>query len=463
MGMLFSGKVQDEFNVKEITSKSLEKFINDCANIYKGNPKWLGDGENIKSINMARSVCQETARLTMLASSIKAEGSDRAEWIQERIDNAYVNLRNWIEFACAYGTIILKPTEDGEIDIWLPDQYMITAQDHGKVTGIVFVDKKQASDKYYTRFEYHRFIEEDAYLITNKCFVGESENDLSKTIGIENTPWKDLDEEVRIDEITHPLYAVLKMPGANFIDEKSPLGLPMFRDALEELRDLDIAYSRNSEEIYDSERIVLLDADKLLPGKDVQKNTFVQKNTRKQMELPKYIRNVMGNGQTDFYKEINPTLNTPTRLEGINSYLSQVGFKCGFSNGYFVLDQKTGMVTATQVESDDRRTIQTIKDVRDQVEASIKDLCEALNMFADLYELAPDGEYELTFGFGDITYNYQEDKAMWWLYVTQGKVPFWRYLVKFENMTEEEAKEIEAEVAQQQAQQAGMAALFGNE
>lgn len=66
----------------------------------------------------------------------------------------------------------------------------------------------------------------------------------------------------------------------------------------------------------------------------------------------------------------------------------------------------------------------------------------ALNAFADGYDLAPLGEYEVNFDFGDITYNYEEDKQRWWGYVLQGVIPTWKYFEKFEGMTEEEAKMI---------------------
>lgn len=60
-----------------------------------------------------------------------------------------------------------------------------------------------------------------------------------------------------------PLFGVLRMPQANNVDISSPLGLPVFYDAVEELKDLDVAYSRNAGEIFDSKRIVLLD-DRLM-------------------------------------------------------------------------------------------------------------------------------------------------------------------------------------------------------
>ena len=64
----------------------------------------------------------------------------------------------------------------------------------------------------------------------------------------------------------------------------------------------------------------------------------------------------------------------------------------------------------------------------------------ALSVYADLNGLAPAGLYEVTYDFGDITYNREEDRARWWQYVMQGKVPAWVYFQKFEGMSEEDAK-----------------------
>lgn len=149
--------------------------------------------------------------------------------------------------------------------------------------------------------------------------------------------------------------------------------------------------------------------------------------------------------ESDVYHEINPTLNTDTRITGINALLSLIGFKCGFSNGHFVFNQKTGRMTAREVESDDARTIQTVKDHRDQLEVCIGNLIYAMSKIADLYQLAPVGSYEVVYDFGDITYNRDEDRARYWGYVQAGRYPFWRFLMKFEGYTEDDAKLIEKE------------------
>ena len=454
--MLFRSKAKEEFNIEPIISQSMEDMIRKCFEIYQGKPYWLDDADHIKTINFAKAVCSETARLTMLATKITIDGSARAEWLQKQIDNVYFKLRDWVEYGCAYGTVILKPNGKG-IDFVVPGNFIVTDIENGEISGVVFVNQETVGKKHYTRLEYHRFIN-DVYAITNRCYVGDSANDTSKRIDIAKTPWSDLLEESFIQNVDGPLYGVLKMPHANNVDVDSPMGLPIFSDAIEELKDLDIAYSRNSKEILDSKRTVLLDSDRLLPSGGKVANTGLYfKNQREQMGLPDYVKNVYGNGTEDFYQEINPQLNTDTRLSGLNALLSQIGYKIGYSNGYFVFNESTGIQTATGVEAEQQRTIQFIKDVRDKVEGCLDRVIYALNVFADLYDLAPVGVYEVTYDFGDITYNREDDRARWWGYVVSGKVPAWMFFVKFEGLSEEDAKAMVAEATPKQP------TLFGNE
>ena len=434
--MLLRSRAAEEFNIEPITADQTEAWVNECINIYQGNPCWLDEEDKIDTINFAKAICSETARLIMLGTSIKLDGSARADWLQKQIDSVYVQLRTWVEYGCAYGTIILKPNGDS-IELYAPGQYEVTQIENGKIMGAVFHNHQKQEKKWYTRLEYHRF-DGDRYIITNKCFVGESENDSGKPIDISLTPWSDLAEEVAILNLDGPMFGVFRTPQANNLDLNAPCGLPIFSEAVQELRDLDVAYSRNAREIKDSKRIVLIDKDRMLPG---------EINGLGEVKLPDFVALVDGDTsvESDIYHEINPTLNTDTRLTGINALLSQIGYKVGFSNGYFVFNESTGIQTATGVEAEQQRTIQFIKDIRDQLESCINGLVYALNAFADLYGYAPRGTYEIVFGFGDITYNQDEDRARWWGYVQAGKVPAWVYFVKFEGMTEEDAKAMTAE------------------
>ena len=452
--MIFKKQAEEDFNIQAAEFPEMESLINRCANIYRGAPEWLDDEDNIKTINFAKTVCSETARLTTLAIGIQIGGSARATWLQKQINKVYFQIRHWVEYGCAYGTVFIKPNGES-LDVFTPADVMIVDYDNQEIKGIIFKDSYTVGRKYYTRLEYHRFVETTVdgvttypYYVSNRAYVSKSPQSIGNKIDLKQTKWADLMADTppilkaNGEKLDGPLFGVLRTPQANNVDISTPLGLPVFAEGIEELGDIDVAYSRNTGEIKDSQKIALLDDRLLMPsGTPVSAmSPRGMENRRNEMKLPHYVKNVFGQDEKEFYQEINPQLNTDARLAGINALLSQLSYKCGFSSGYFVFNEKTGMVTATQVEADDRRTIQFIKDVRDKLEDCLNGVIYALNVFADLYDLTPVGVYETTYDFGDITYNREEDRARWWQYVVQGKVPAWLFFVKFEGMTEEDAK-----------------------
>lgn len=456
--MFFKSDAKRIFDVDILLSDTMDMAIRTWNQIYAGHPNWVDKDNHVKTINFAKSVSSETARLACLDLSIKVSGSARAVYLQSVIDNMFGKIREYVERGCVNGTIILKPNGDG-IDCFDPQRFLPTEVDgNGNIRAGIFFDFYEQSKKYYKRLEYHRFADDGVYLISNRCFISESSTSLGTETDITKTPWKELMPDVGIENIEKPLFAVFKTPMANNIDIVSPLGMSIFAEALEELKDLDVAYSRNAKEIYDSKRTVLAD-ERLFEGKAIMVDGEI---VRVKPKMPDYIRNVLSEGQENFYQEINPNLNTDTRVKGINNILSILAYKCGYSNGYFSFDSMTGIQTATGVEASQQRTIQFIKDVRDKLEMTMDDLIYAIDKYADLYDLSPVGVYEVEYGFGDICYNYEEDKKTWWGYVQAGKVPAWMYFVKFENMSEDEAKAMQAEIeaAEAEKQQGG---LFGEE
>jgi len=461
---LFVQKAEDEFEVRTITSMRMEQFIQRCMNIYEGRPYWLNVEKGIRTINMARSVCEETARLTTLDITITIDGSARAEWLQKQLDAVYYQLREWVELGAECGTVIFKPNGD-EIEVITPDRFFVTQKKNGKITGAVFFDQQPAVDgeHYYNRLEFHRFTDDGLYAIDNRAYYANNENETGERIDLEDSPWAGIEPTVYLENMEKPLFGVFRAPGANSIDKNSPLGMPIYSNALYELEGLDIAFSKNFREINDSEKIVFLDSDKLSLGGKPAMTATAKSKAKEEMELPHYVRIVEGDGANTFYQEVVPSLNTTIRIEGMNNMLSYIGYKCGYSNGYFVFDEKTGMVTATQVEADDRRTIQLIKDYRDRLQDAIEGVVYALNAFADLYDLAPVGEYSLedAFHFQDITYSWEEDKLSTYNLAVQGHYPWEEYYVRFLGYSREEAQTLLAQAQEEQNAKAQAESLFG--
>lgn len=119
------------------------------------------------------------------------------------------------------------------------------------------------------------------------------------------------------------------------------------------------------------------------------------------------------------------------------------------------------------MEADDQSTIRTIKNLRDPLKDTMIKLLYGASKFADIYTNIPAESWSNTysdmkaalsdaFNFGDITYSYEEDKVSWWKYRIQGDVPPWMYYVKFEGMSEEEAKAMVAEAQPKEPKLFGM-------
>ena len=452
------GKV---FGVELISSNDMNTALNRWNDISTGKPPWKNDEDQIETINMAKHISDTRAKLTTLDIGIAISGSPRADYLQELADDLLKRLPDRVAEADRLGGLIIK--WNGETwDFILPGNFGVTAKDdNGEIVGAIFAAHTSQGSAHFTRLEYHRFegtSQEGGrlYKVTNKAFKNQLSPKGEVTLGAEVTldkvdAWAHLEPEVTISNLEHPLFAYYRLPGANTIDPASPLGVSVFANAITELKAIDIAVSRKNTEVEDSKHITFV-------GQALIKNA-----QNHHLEMPRFVMGLgmgLNDTETTAVHEHVPTMLTDQRIKDINFNLSMAGVKCGFSEGVFVLDGQTGMITATQVEADDRDTIQTIKADRDALKDALEQAFYGADALSTLYGLAPLGEYEINFNFGDITYNYEEDKAAWRAYVMNGWVPKWLYFVKFEGYSEEEAK---AMIAEADAANAEQAALFGAE
>lgn len=469
---LWQKEAQEKFGVETIESDVMKAALTDWVNIYQGKPSWAQADDrgniDIESFNFAKKLCNETARLTTLALGITVEGSARADWINGFMETYIARMKNEeCEKACAFGYIVLKPNGKG-IDYVMPWDFWPTHETDGKIDGGIFHDTYHEPDSkiYYTRLEYHRFedISEDmrVYRITNKAFKSERKDVIGKECGMGETVWANLQEDAAYQNIERPLFSVFKMPLSNNIDMGSPLGVSIFSNAQKELKSLDIAWTRLEDEIFDSQKQIFF-GDALIdePGMPVRSkytaNGVVDKAGKK---MPRYVRIIPGSTLGDEYHEVNPVLQTADRLSGIDHFLNLVGVKCGYSTGQFVLNGRTAQLTAAQVESDDRETIQLISQIRASLQVATDGLIYALDKYADIYNLSPVGTYEVSYQFQDITMNFDEDRLRHWQYVQSGKYPLWRFYMEYEGMTELEAKQLAQEARSENQSEPR---LFGEE
>lgn len=467
---LFKSKIEQEFNTDIQLSSVMEAYISKCYNITAGKPFWVNSDDDVESINFAGFIDDFTAGLVTLDLGIEISGTGRAEYLRKQANYVLSVIHDKVSEGLGNCGLMFKP--NGEtIDYIEPGCFAPTETDsNGNILGCVFQSQIERGGYIYTRLEWHRFEEtqnEDGttgkiYRITNMAYKAQDNNIANWTLSDPGKPctltevkeWAKIQPEIGILNVEKPLYAYFKNPAPNRVDRTSSLGVPIWANCIKELRDLDISWSRKSTEVEDSKHMTFVS------------QSAIQYADAQHISLPRTVRGLeMGTDADSTIHEHVSTLLTEQRIKDINSILAMIATKCGFSQGMFQLDEKTGMMTATQVEADDQETIRTIKNIRDALQETILNLLYGCNVMADLYSDTPPELWEtlkeqISFSFGDITYNYQEDMANWWKYRIQGDVPPWMYYVKFEKMSEEDAK---AMVEEAQPKEEKLFDRFGEE
>ena len=467
---LFKSEAQNKFDVKVISSNQMEAAQATWSNIIHGIPYWAD--EDIRTINFAKYLCYYTSKKVCLELKITVSGSDRADYINDCLDQmVQKSIRDKVEDACGLGGIILKPNGSfdpyGAIDYLLPTDFIITSKNsNGDILGAIFIDKTETGDMFYTRLEYHHFdstVDPDngsAYVIENKCYKSKSADSLGNEVQLtEVQGWSQIQPIARIYNVTKPLFGYFKMPFNNVIDYRSPEGVSIFYNCIEELRNLDVAWCRKSDEIYDSQHITFID-------EDAMRNPNAS-TSREPVKMPRFVRGLKAGlepGKT--VQEHTATILTDKRVPDINSILSMISTKTGFSQGQFVLDRKTGVVTATQIESDDNETVETITDIRNRLKAAIKDLIYALDKYCDINgitsgyvngtdDTVPD---EDIFYFKDLLATFEQDRTRAYQLMQAGVYSKVRYLVEYEGFSEKDAQKMLAEAESEKQSDSG---LFG--
>ena len=461
---------EKEFNVDIISSDLMEIAQIEWQNIIKGRPYWMS--KNVRTINFAKFLCYYTSKKTCLDLNVTISGSDRADYINQCIGAMIQkSIRDKVEDACGMGGIILKPSGTynpaGAIDYVMPGSFAVTEKNsNGDILGVIFIDRQIKGDDYYTRLEYQHFtssIGEDGentgrtYTIENKAFKSRGSDSLGRSVALTDvSEWKDIPESISISNVEKPLFGYFKMPYNNTIDYASPEGVAVFANCIEELRNLDVAWSRKDDETNDSKHITFIDEAALMKR---DKNTGVQER----VELPSFVKGLKhGVDAASTIDEHVPTMLTDQRVADINSILSMISTKAGFSQGQFVLDRKTGIATATEIESDDSETVETITDMRNALKSAIKDLVYALNKYCDVFFDMPSGYVnaldenvadEDVFYFKDLLASFEQDRTRAYQLMMNGVYSKRKYLKEYEGFNDKEIDEMFAERDEENASQ----------
>lgn len=450
---IFSKKsIEDAIKIDLPISDEMTEAIELWSQMYKDKAPWLDD-DNTKSLNLPSAIAGELARLATIEmnSEITAKessNSERAEYLNEQYQKVIDDIRIVTEYAAALGGLIFKPYIDGEniaVDYVLADEFIPVKYDSASnITAVIFIERIRKGRKNYTRLEYHDLIKE-GYYISNTAYVNENGDDLLgyEVPLTEVDEWADLEPEILLTNVEKPLFGYLKMPMANTIDPRSPLGVSVYARAVDLIKEADKQYSRILWEYEGSELAInasmdLFKADNTLPkGKD---RLYVKLDT----------------DQEDFFKEWNPQIRDQSLFNGLNKLLQRIEFACGLAYGT-LSDVQLVEKTAEEIKASKQRSYSTVVDIQKAIKNALADLVYAMDVYTSLAELVPAGEYDISFEFDDsLVVDSKTEQAIMLQEVSAGLIKPEIYLMRRYGVSEEQARKMMPSVNEPQLDDDGI-------
>lgn len=385
------------FNLDSLMSENMSKAIVLWKDIYEGHAPWIS--EYVEESETPAQVANEFARLTTLEMETEITGSKRAEYLNEVYKKFLNNLDEKLELGNALGGVYFKPYVSGNqiyINAIVQGDFIPIAFDgDGNLTSVVFIDTFTQGKYIYSRLEWQR-IEDEQLIIVNKAFKSEDKNTLGNEINLtEVDKWANIEKITIIENMAKIFGGFYKVPKANHIDRKSPLGVSVYSRALKELEKLDKQKSRLDWEYESGERKTYVDTlalneTKIENGKTINKKTNINKRLFKALNVNK----------EDFFEDYSPEIRDEAYLRGLDKYKKEVEFACDLAYGT-ISDPQSIEKTATEINSSKQKSYAVVTKMQRNTEKALNDLIESMDILCTLYKLAPAGDYDVSYKWDD--------------------------------------------------------------
>ena len=387
-----------EFGVSPAVSLTMEQHIGLWYAMMANTPPWQNC--DVKAVGLPAAICREVARPTLVEFTANITGSKRADYLNENFQTAKENFNRALELGLALGGVALKPYIYGDkmlVDVTGAAGFQPTKFDpSGRCIGGVFKDKPiKVNGTYYVRLESHE-LNGTTYTIKNKAYYSDSSGSVGVDAQLTTIPeWADIEPEVTIENVEGPLFAYFKPPIANTADSNSMCGMSIYGDAatVELIKQADEQWERLRWEYKSSERKVLMD------GTHSTADMF----NKRLFEVGPFSPN------GDFFQHIEPQIRDDAIYRGFQNTLRRVEFNIGLSYGD-ISDPQTIEKTATEIRSGKQRKYVLISSIQTALEHTFDALIYAMDVYASLYSLAPAGDYEVAYDWGDSILDDQETK-----------------------------------------------------
>lgn len=430
-----AGKIEQSFSVIPAASRTMEQNISLWYSMYVNQPPWSTC--DVRSLGLPGAIGRELARHAMTEFSVVVSGSQRGDYINDLVQKSSTMFKENLEIGLCLGGVALRPYWDGTkilVDATSATAFSPVRFDgDGKAVAGVFREMTRQGREFFVRMEYHGFEKaidgSSVYVIRNKAFKGNAEGNVGAEIGLSSvSEWADLEPEIYIENLEKPLFAYFKPPIKNDIDPNSEVGVSVYSGATVDLiQQADEQWERIWWEYKSGERKIFSD------GAAVSAGQF----THRLFEYGSFTSD--GN----LFQPFSPDFRDEPLYRGFQHILQRIEFNSGLAYGT-ISDPQSVEKTATEIIAAKQRQYATEGDIQKAFQATIDDLIYAIDVYCDLYNLAPAGEYTVDYNWGDGVLddpdtrlqNMQIDLQK----VSAGIMDAWEFRVKWDGEDEETAK-----------------------
>ena len=457
--MVFESGKKEFQNKTILISGEMENEIIKWSKIYNNKPEWLDKKNGVTTIGIGGDIASEFARLTTIEMESHITGGALADTLEPTYQELIDKMRIYTEYGCAKGGCVFKPYFNGEnisVECIQADAFFPTSFDgSGNITGAIFSEQIKRGRRIYTRIEWHE-IENGNVRIKNNAYSSATESDLGHEIPLTDVEeWASIEPDVTLPNVGIPLFGYFKVPIANKIDNRSPLGVSVFANAVDNIKYADEQYSRLLREFQLTEPAIEINS--AMCGRDANGNPIYPKGYER---LYRTFQINTGISEQAFYKEWMPQIRDQSLLNGLNSILQRIEFNCGLSYGT-ISDPNLVERTATEIIKSKQRMYSTVSDIQKSLQKALEDTVKAMAVYAGIYKLSPYSEYEISFNFDDsIIVDKTQEQAIRLQEVNSGIISQVEYLKWRYGVTDEEAQ---AMMPQQQSSPSDFINQFLNE
>lgn len=356
------------------------------------------------TLGMSKRVCEDWANLLI---NEKTDVTFNSETAQKAFENLLKECKFWrkanegIEksFALGVGALVASVenamfTENG--DLLVADQLGANRAkvnctfvngtkvkpitfENGEITECAFINV----DSKKTYISVHLKDENGIYKIHNIIAKGEGD---SLTFGEEDYYVFDTKSEL-------PWFAILKPNLANNIDINSPLGISIFANQIDILKEIDLIYDSYATEFILGRKRIFVNTDQIT----VDPVTGEQIEVFDSNDLVFYVL-PPDNNDTQLIQDSTQTLRVTDHQLAIQNQLNLLSYGCGFGTNHYKFDGSS-IATATQIVSENSELFRTLKKHEIVIEEALTTIFNAMIYAANTFTATKidSSEFEIKF------------------------------------------------------------------